>query len=250
MRKDAGTKESKSEADQVPEASVTMTKPAASPKSCGDTPKESNNGTASANNFRPHTLPGGSVTAKPDDTLPVLPTDETPVIPSGETPKPNDEPSEEPTVEPSADTEDETPDDPTPVEPDDPTPAGHDDPTPQEPEEPDPPEVTPPPDDPPYVTMEKDGISAVFLANGDAGTLTLTLMSTGESVEIDVTDWVSQAHAIAQSAQEQEDPLGETPVQAASDPTYTAACFAFDKMIVYSLVFEKNGDVRIYLEVF
>ena len=246
----AGTKEPKPQEESVSKESVTLTKPTASSKSGGNTAAGSDGGAASASNFRPHPLPGGSVTAKPGDSLPVLPTEETPVTPGDEPPaepndetpeKPNVEAPEEPTVEPSTDPNDEKPDDPTPAE--------QDDPNPQEPSDPDPPKVTPPPDDPPYITMEKNGISAVYHANGDTGTLTLTLMFTGECVEIDVTDWVAQAHAITQSAQEPEDPLGETPVQALSDPTYTGACFAFDKMIVYSLIFNKNGDVRIYLEV-
>ena len=253
-----GTKEAKPQKENVSEESVTLTNPPAGPMSGGNTPNGSDGGAASASNFRPHTLPGNNATVEPDAPLPVLPPEETPgkpnddtsvkpneetsAEPNGETPvKPSDETPAEPAVEPSTDPNDEKPDDPTPAE--------QDDPNPQEPSDPDPPEVTPPPDDPPYITMEKNGISAVYRANGDTGTLTLTLMSTGECVEIDVTDWVAQAHAIAQSAQEPEDPLGETPVQALSDPTYTGACFAFDKMIVYSLIFNKNGDVRIYLEV-
>ena len=254
----AGTKEPKPQEERVSEESVTLTKPAASSKSGGNTAAGSDGSTAPATNYRPHTLPGSNVTEKPDAPLPVLAPEETPGKPNDDTSvKPNEETSAEPngetpvtpSVEPPAEPAVEPSEDPNDEKPDDPTPAEQDDPNPQEPSDPDPPEVTPPPDDPPYITMEKNGISAVYRANGDTGTLTLTLMSTGECVEIDATDWVAQAHAIAQSAQEPEDPLGETPVQASSDPTYTGACFAFDKMIVYSLIFNKNGDVRIYLEV-
>ena len=244
----AGAKEPKPEEASVSEESVTLTKPAASSKSGDATPAEPEGGAASTSNFRPHALPGGNVTAKPDATLPVLPINETPATPNSETPKPNDETSTEPAVEPSADPDNEQSekaDDSTPAEPDDPTPTEHDDPNPQVPEDPDPPEITPPPDDPPYVLLS--GIGAAYRMEDGRETLTLTLLSTGECAEIDVTGWMEKAKAEAQAAHpasELDPHQGEKPVPAASAFKFTDVCFAFGQNIVYHLKLEEDGTVR------
>ena len=255
----AGTKEPKPEEEQVPEQSVTLTKPAASPNSGGSTPAKPEGGAASSSNDRPHVLPDGSVTAKPGDTLPVLPTDETPGKPNDETAvnpdeeasaghsgetqaKPNEETPTEPAVDPPAKPDDGqpgTPDDPTPAEPDAPPPADPVDPNPQTPEGPDSPVVTPPPDDPPYVTMEKNGINASYRTGDDGESMTFTLMSTGESIVVDVTGWMDELPDDPQ-------PGG---AQAVSGSTYTGFCTAFDRIIVYYLIRNEDETVRIELDV-
>ena len=252
----AETKEPKPEVEQIPEETVTLTNPPASPMSGGNTPSGSNGGAASTSNYRPHVLPDGSVTAKPGDTLPVLPTDEMPgnpndetavnpdeeasAGPSGETQvKPNDETTTEPAVEPSTEPDDEKPDDPKPAESDYSLPAGPVDPNPQTPEDPDPPEITPPPDDPPYVTMEKNGINASYWTGDDGESMTFTLMSTGESIVVDVTGWMDELPDDPQ-------PGG---AQAVSVSTYTGFCTAFDRIIVYYLIRNEDETVRIELDV-
>ena len=252
----AGTKEPKPEEEQVPEQSVTLTKPAASPNSGGSTPAKPEGGAASSSNDRPHVLPDGSVTAKPGDTLPVLPTDETPGKPNDETAvnpdeeasaghsgetqaKPNEETPTEPAVDPPAKPDDGqpgTPDDPTPAEPDAPPPADPVDPNPQTPEGPDSPVVTPPEDDPPQNPTKPPEIGVVYLNEGDKETLTLTLMSTGEIVEIDITGW-----------QEEQ---GATPTEYHEAPSYVVLYYAFGEQINIQLTLSPDGTVSAEASVF
>ncbi|MBR4132013.1 MAG: hypothetical protein IKT99_03465, partial [Oscillospiraceae bacterium] len=259
----AGTKEPKPREEQIPEESVTLTKPAQSPKSGGDTPSGSNGGSASSSNYRPHVLPSGSVPAKPGDTLPVLPPDETPgnpndetavnpdeeasAGPSGETPaKPNDETPSEPAVDPPAKPDDGqpgTPDDPKPAESDDPPPAGPVDPNPQMPEEPDQPVVTPPEVDPPAVVKLESPFTAEFHREGNRDTVTLTLLSTGECVEVDVTGWeASSGHAAI--AHEQPDSPG-TP-QNGTTGSWVAVAFYQPIFIQFTV----GGDGTVHTEAY
>ena len=247
----AGTKEAKPQKENVSEESVTLTKPAASPMSGGDVPSGTNGGAASSSNDRPHVLPGESVTAKPGGTLPVLPAGETPgkpndetavnpdeeasAGPGGETPsKPNDETPAEPAVDPPA-----KPDDGQPGNPDDPNPTKPDDSDPPEPDDPDPPgppEIDPPAEEKPDVPKLPPEISVVYLSADGKETLTLTLMSTGEIVEIDVTGW-----------QEEQ---GATPTEYHEAPSYVVLYYAFGEQINIQLTLSPDGTVSAEASVF
>ena len=253
----AGTKEAKPQKENVSEESVTLTNPPAGPMSGGNTPNGSDGGAASTSNYRPHVLPGDSVTAKPDATLPVLPTDETPGKPNDETAvnpdeeasaghsgetqaKPNDETPVEPAIEPSKEPDDEKPDDPKPAESDDPPPAGPVDPNPQTPEDPDPPEVTPPEDDPPQDPTKPPEIGVVYLNEGNTETLILTLMSTGEIVEIDVTGLLP----FYPSTLPQDPYSWDYPLNPAQQIKYNGECSAFGWQISYTLTRFDSGAAK------
>ena len=251
-----GTKEAKPQKENVSEESVTLANPPAGPMSGGNTPNGSDGGAASTSNYRPHVLPGDSVTAKPDATLPVLPTDETPGKPndetavnqdeeasaghSGETPaKPNDETTTEPAVDPPAKPDDGqpgTPDDPTPVEPDAPTLEPPDD-------QPDSPPDDLPEVDPPAVVKLESPFTAEFHREGNRDTVTLTLLSTGECVEVDVTGWeASSGHAAI--AHEQPDSPG-TP-QNGTTGSWVAVAFYQPIFIQFTV----GGDGTVHTEAY
>ena len=224
-----------SPAAHVSEGSVTLTKPEASQSTGSPAPARSDAATpAKAEETAPEkpenttpSEPEDAPAAKPEDTAPAKPDEETPGTPAVDPPaKPDDE-------QPG------TPDDPTPAEPDAPPPADPVDPNPQTPEGPDSPVVTPPPDDPPYVTMEKNGINASYRTGDDGESMTFTLMSTGESIVVDVTGWMDELPDDPQ-------PGG---AQAVSGSTYTGFCTAFDRIIVYYLIRNEDETVRIELDV-
>ena len=220
-----------------------MTKPAQSPMSGCDTPTGSNGGAASASNFRPHPLPGGNVTAKPDDTLPVLPTDETPGKPNDETAvNPDEEASAghsgESQVKPNNETTTEPTEDP-PAKPDDGQPGTPDDPKPAEPDDP-PPDDTKPANDTPQIPPYVSPYGAVYQMRDGSETLTVTRLATGESVEIDVTGWMEQAISHAIQAGEHEQQPGNPPE---NDGTGSGACIAFGTLIMYNLRLEVDGTV-------
>ncbi len=108
--------------------------------------------------------PDAPTPAKPDDPSPAKPDDATPSDPQDTTPATTDGPNP-----------------PVPVQPEEQTP-----PLPDEPEHPDPPVETPPAEDPP-VPSEPPEISIVYLISDGRETFTLTNLSTGESVDVDVT---------------------------------------------------------------
>ena len=242
----AGTKaaQPQTQEEPVPEESVTLTKPEARPNTGNVSPAKSETATpAKAEETAPE-KPEDTTSAHPEETTPAMPHDETPENPNSVTPgkpnsetpaKPIDETPTEPIVEPSANPDDGKPDDPPPAEPDDPTPADPVDPNPQTPEDPDPPEVTPPVDDPPYIRLSDIGTE--YRKDGGWETLVLTLLSTGERVEIDVTGWRSEVSVIAASA------ASETHAAA-----YTKTCTAFGERITYRLYYDKDRNVCVELE--
>ena len=156
-------------------------------------------------------------------------------------------------MEPEEDTP-EPPDDPIPPEPDDPEPPpvddppSVDDPPPTDDHEPadDPPPIDDPPqaDDPPDQPPEEPDFSAVYRMKGGRETLTLTCLSTGACVELDVTGW----------QEEQPAPPEETPLEQTSEPIiYTGRSsivdLIFDSSITYHLIRGEDGTVRVDLDV-
>ena len=199
---------------------------------------------------------------KPDTPASVKPADPEPVKPDNAASAEPEEPAPVKTggqvPEKPAGTTTEEPDEPTPEEPDDPKPAGPvapdapvqdqpdtpdqdkpddvkpDDPDNQEPDGP----ARPQQDDP--VPAELPQFGTEYQLSADRETLTMTLLSTGESVELDVTGWREQ---LSES----------TPGNPDSSPTYTGhstiADYIFEKTITYYLTLEEDGSVRVDLDV-
>ena len=208
-----GTAEPKPQAPaaHVSEGSVTLTKPEASQSTGSPAPANSDAPTpAKAEETAPE-QPVGPAPEPPDDTAPAKPDDETPGTPAVDPPaKPDD-------GQPG------TPDDPTPAEPDDPMP---DDTKP----------ASVSPQIPPYVSP----YGAVYQMRDGSEILTVTLLATGESVEIDVTGWMEQAIANAIAAGEHAQQPGNPPE---NDGIGSGACIAFGTLIMYNLRLEADGAV-------
>ena len=168
-------------------------------------PKPVQDGTAQTNSDAPAGARSEEPTsAKPDDTTPAAPEDGTPD-------KPNDPSPAKPDVPPSDDPNPPAPDDPDPPAPDDPNPTEPDAPDPPEPDDPDPPGITLPEDIPPFVPEEPPQIMASCRSAYGKETLTLSLLSTGESVDVDVTGLVAlDSGAHTPEGEEIEVPAGET----------------------------------------
>lgn len=126
------------------------------------------------------------------------------------------------------------PDDPVPLEPDNPVPPEPDDPVPPEPDGPVPPpeEPYPPAEDP-----QDPDIGAVYRMDGDQELLTMTLLSTGESVDVDVTGWEDQAASGSP---------GQSAAYTGRNPVVN---YIFDKDVTFSLTRGDDGTVRVELEV-
>ena len=167
---------------------------------------------------------------------------------SGNTPaaKP-DEPTTEKPAEPEVPTPDEQ-QDPKPDDPEEPKPDDSEETKPDEPVEPNPdPPVDPDPgEDNPAAQPQQDDpeppqsspVGAVYLSEDGRETLTLTLMSTGESVELDVTDlWPEKGYGFSS-----DDP---TPASKASVCSGVYKNFGFD---VYFFL-ERDSDGTVYTTV-
>ncbi len=187
---------------------------------------------------------------KPDEQSPDAPA---PIKP--EEPAPNAKEAPAPTRPDSTPPADQTeqaapgpkePDDPAQNAPDDPGTIGPDEPGQTEPN---PAEQNGPQDakDPPYEPPKEDGPEppnaqgdAVYRMDGERELLTMTLLSTGESVEIDVTGW--------------KDELSAPPANASDGPPAYAghnsiADFIFEKNITYYLMLDDDGTVCVDLDV-
>ena len=125
--------------------------------------------------------------------------------------------------------EPEDPDPPATIEPDVPAPEDPNVPAQAEPDAPAEPLPEPEP-----VTPQMPDFDAVYRLSGDRELLTMTLLSTGESVEVDVTGWEQQA------------PSAEAPAYTGSNPVVN---FIFEKEITYRLTREDDGTVRVDLDV-
>ena len=143
-------------------------------------------------------------------------------------------------VEPKEETP-ELPDDPIPPEPDEPEPPPVEDPPPADDPEPaddPPPEDPPQDDDPPEPTPEESDINAVYRMKGGRELLTLTCLSTGAYVELDVTGWMEE---------QPEEPEPSDPV------TYTGHSgivdLILDSSVTYHLIRDADGTVRVDLDV-
>ena len=112
-----------------------------------------------------------------------------------------------------------------------------DDPPVDDPPVDDPPVDDPPADDPP-IPPEEQQINAVYRMKGGRELLTLTCLSNGASVELDVTGWMEDSA---------EPPAPTEPV------TYTGHSsivdIIFDSSVIYHLIRDENGTVRVDLDV-
>lgn len=206
-------------------AEQTFDTPKDMPEKPVETPPVQPSGTASA---KPSDATSDAPSLKPAEPAPVSP-DGTPAEPEGEMPpaseetpigKPDEEipeifeedppvkPEDEPSAEPSGD-------------------AG--DPTVEPPEEPEPQE-----DPQPYRPPQ---IGAAYRMEGERELITLTLLSTGEVEEFDVTGWRDQSHA---------HPSAEQPEQVYSQTsTYSTNCAAFGVIVICNLWVDENNEVHI-----
>lgn len=210
-------------ADELPEP----TAPKAPPAKPSDAPDEEViEAPAKSSDVAP-AEPFDTASAKPSDPAPVKP-DDSPAEPKGEMPpapeetpseKPDEEvpeiieeppvkPEEEPSAEPSSGNTEE--------------PEPQQDPTPQE-------DPTP---------QTKPSVSGSYRMEGDREYVTLTLLSTGEVEEIDVTGWrASLAHAY---------PAGEqSATVSAQSSTYARQCQAFGVIVMCFLSVDENNEVHV-----
>ena len=192
--------------------------------------------------------PDGSASDRPEEDAPLKP-DSTTAEKQGDpaTVKPNDpapaasdnpasgKPYSKPRIWPDnvfplnpGSTQPVTPDDPNPPEPGDPTSAETTDPDPPEPEDPDPPE------DNTDVSPEPPEIGAVYRLDGNWETLVLTLLSTGKSVEIDVTGWKYNARPA------HNDPQSGGEIVS----TFSGTWYAFGGKVIYFLTLYQDGSVQ------
>ena len=183
-----GTKEPRPQEEQVPEESVTLTGPVASPKSDSATPAETDETT-------PET-PDGTKSSKPEDMPSAKPENTEPAMPDGADPQGSEDAD---LPDPAATDEDQT-----------------------------------------IVSMERPQIGISCRTEGGRETLTLTLLSTGESVNIDVTGFVPPNPAPSDQEGSPSEPDGAAASQAGANHLYWGSCSAFGWQIMYVLV--RNSD--------
>ena len=157
----------------------------------------------------------------------------------------------------------EPPSEPEPTTPEPPEPPESIEPDPQAPVEADPPEDTDPPaadptpedplpaedhpdtNEPEIIHLEDHGIDASYQT--EDGIETLTLMSAGTKVVLDVTGWQEELSETPLSPEEPEEPF------AAAASTYSGHSSVidviFDKTIVFNLILDEDGTVRVVLDV-
>lgn len=172
--------------------------------------------------------PFDTASAKPSDPAPVKP-DDSPAEPKGEMPPaPEETPSEKPDEEVPEPTEEEPP-----VKPEEEPPA---EPSSGNTEEPDPQQDPPPQEDP--QPQRPPEIRGSYRMEEGREYVTLTLMSTGEIEEFDVTGWrASLAHAY---------PAGEqSATVSAQSSTYARQCSAFGVIVMCFLSVDENNEVHV-----
>lgn len=210
-------------ADELPEP----TAPKAPPAKPSDAPDEKViEAPAKSSDVAP-AEPFDTASAKPSDPAPVKP-DDSPAEPKGEMPPaPEETPSEKPDEEAPEIIEE------PPVKPEEEPSA---EPSSGNTEEPDPQQDPIPQDDPqPYRPPE---IAAAYRMDGERELITLTLLSTGEIKEFDVTGWRDQSHA---------QPSGEQSGQVAaqSSSAYAKQCSAFGVIVMCFLSVDENNEVHV-----
>ena len=184
--------------------------------------------------------------AAPEDTTPVKPEDTAPYKPDKPTPgKPdNPNPASPDASAPSGEGNPPESDPPVPSEetnpPDDPNPPKPDDPDPPEPANPDPPD---PPEadpsvDPPAVVKLESPFSAEFRREEDRDMVTLTLLSTGEQAEVDVTGWVASSGQAASAGEHPDDP------QTQNGTTGSWVAVAFHQPVYIQFTVDGDGTVH------
>ena len=180
--------------------------------------------------------PAAAEPETPEEAKPEAPAAVRPEAPA---PAPKDPAAPAGTAGTPAGPKDQTPDeqpDQYPEDPDEPEDPGKTD-VPEDPDEPDDPADSPdetPPEDP-----ADPEIGAVYQLEDGRETLTLTLMATGESVELDVTGWDGQPEPAT------EEPPGPA-TYSGSNPIVN---FLFEKNITYHLTRDDDGAVRVDLDV-
>ena len=163
--------------------------------------------------------PGGPTSGREDSAAPVEPEDTAPVKPDAPDPPVSDE-AEPPVVPPAEDPAVEPPEDP-----------------PVDPQTEDPPVETP--DDPPAVVKLESPFSAEFHREGDRDMVTLTLLSTGECVEVDVTGWEASSGQAVPAGEHSDDP--QTP----QDELVGAwIAVAFHQPVHIQITSDGNGTVH------
>ena len=272
------------ELPDLPGDAVSMTKPdresASKPLPAGSTPVRPRQAASAASNVPTQAsedsaqpVPDSAAPEPPEETTSVHPIKNTQVKPAGTVPawpygttpwQPVSEPDDDAPVPPDSDSPAGT--DPTPaVLPDEPAPGPV---TPDPPEEnppsdhspqadptpADPPHEDPPPDSPQIIHLKENDIDASYLMEDGRQTLALRCLSTGASVELDVTGWqeeLDETPTLPPDPPAEEQSPEETPAQAAS--TYTGRSsivdVIFDKNIVFYLILEEDGTVRVKLDV-
>lgn len=199
------------------EASEPETPKAPPAKPADPAPEEPGRTPAKINNAAP---------AKPEYSAPVKPV-EIPAEPEGETPAaPEETPSEQPDEAVPEPTEEEPPVKPE-EEPSAEPSSGNIEEQPEEPE----PQQDPTP-------QGRPDIRASYRMEEGREYVTLTLMSTGEVEEFDVTGWRDQSYAR---------PSGEQPgqVEAQSSSMYARQCSAFGVIVMCFLSVDENNEVHV-----
>ena len=203
----------------------------------------------------PRTIPEAAPSALPDE--PATPEAEPGVGPDKtevqqpEAPVKPDEPAEE---QPEAPVKPEDP----PEEPPE-APVKPEEPPEEAPEAPvkpeDPPEEAPhgddptPSGDPQVIRLEEHDIDASYLMEDGRETLALKCLSTGASVELDVTGWQEELTGTPPGEAPAEDPPEAVAAPAAYAGRSSVIDVIFDKNIVFYLILEEDGTVLVKLDV-
>ncbi|MBR4132479.1 MAG: hypothetical protein IKT99_05825 [Oscillospiraceae bacterium] len=208
----AGAEETKPKEENISEETVTLTDPTTPPKSDRETSAKSD----------------AETPAKPKETTPEKPYETAP------------EKQEDTNPEKSEDTPSAKPESAAPPKPDESNPQGS--------EDIDLPDPAATDEDQTIVSMERPQISTSCRMEGGRETLTLTLLSTGESVNIDVTGLVP-SNPVTQPDQEgpQSGSDGAAASQAGASHLYWGSCSAFGWQIMYVLA--RNSDNSISSQV-
>lgn len=188
-----------------------------------------------------HTAPADIVLTPPEAAPPAVPD-----LPAA----PEDEPAPEPEEAGQTPVKPEEPADEKPEEPDEPENETSEAPVkPEEPPEERPNEDDPTPSgDPQIIHLEENGIDASYLMEDGRETLALKCLSTGASVELDLTGWQEEL-AEAPGAPSPEGPPEAAPAAPAYAVRSNVIDVVFDKNIVFYLILEEDGTVRVKLDV-
>lgn len=213
---------------ELPVKTPEPTAPKAPPAKPSDAPDEEVTEAPAKRSDATPAEPSDTIPAKPADPAPAKPM-EIPAEPKGETPPPPEEtPSEQPDEEKPEIAEEEPPMEPEEEPSAEPSSGNTEEPKAQQ-------EPIPQDDPQPYRPPE---IAAAYRMDGERELITLTLLSTGEIEEFDVTGWRDQSHA---------QPSGEQSGQVAaqSSSAYAKQCSAFGVIVMCFLTVDENNEVHV-----